>query len=383
MRRVPRGGRGGSAQTRMRVCQVVDRLTGGGQERIAAEVARGIAGCVDLSGVLATRAGGDYESTLEDVPVLLFVVRRRLRRDPLAWARVYRWLRLHQFDILHTHSPGSLAAALKLRRLPGLEYDVVAHLQMLPPQGTRFRDFAERWYRSASSEVGAVLVTNDHLRGFLTDACGYPPSRVSVVMNPVDVSRWRPSANRLPRSECRVVMVAQWRAQKDHLTAIRAARLVADRGRAVHWLFVGEEDRELTGRARTVVRELGLGSLVHILGRRSDVPRLLADSDVGVLTTHFEGLPVTVLEYGASGLPSIVTRVEGTEMLIGPAHGVIGVPPRDPVALADAVVQLADDPSSRQRLGDAAQASVRSRAGLSAVASEIVAIYREVLARDS
>lgn len=367
----------------MRVCQVIDRLSGGGQERVAVDLARGLLGSVDLSAVLATRAGGDYETVFGDLPVSLFVAVRSRRTDPIAWARIYRWLRRQRFEILHTHSPGSLAAAIRLRRLPGLSYRIVAHLQMLPPQGTPFREFAERWYRSAASEVDAAFVTNDHLRSFLVDTCGYTPTSVRIMMNPVDFSRWQSEKELdVSGSRCQVVMVAQWRKQKDHATAIRAARLVADRGRDVQWVFVGEEDHELTTEARTLIRTLGLGDVVQIAGRRTDIPGLLAESDIGLLATHSEGLPVAVLEYGASGLPSIVTQVEGTEMLIGSEHGVLGIPPRDRVALADAVVELVDDPSARRRLGEAARVSVRARAELGVVTAEVLGVYRGVGADD-
>lgn len=370
----------------MRVCQVVDRLTGGGQERIAVELSRMVAGHVELSSVLATRAGGDYEVILRKAGVVSFIGDRRHRLDIAGWGRVARWVREMRFDVLHVHSPGSLMAAVLLKRIFFLPFKVVLHVQMLPPAGTRWRTEAVRMLRWGRKTVSFAFTTNRKLRNYLVCHCGYPEHSVALLHNPTDFA----AAARIPRRRLElaggrpvVIMVAQWRPQKDHETAIRAAASLRRRGMESVWVFVGEEQcPEIVEQARRLASELKVADLIHILGRRRDVLNLLAGADVAVLATHFEGLPVAVMEYAAMGLPCVVSDVEGTEDLIDPDAGILGVPPRDPEVLADMVAKLISDPARSAELGARARLHLQAVADVSAVRVRVLEVYRTITATD-
>lgn len=357
----------------MRVVHVIDRLQGGGQERVAAELALALVSRVELAGLLATRGGGDYERMLEGTGVRTLVASRSARWDPRPWLRIARFMRAANWDIIHTHSPGSLAAAVALRRVLRLRAAIVAHLQMLPPPETPFRSRAEAIYRRYSAEIAVGIVTNEQLRGFLV-AAGVDSETVELVPNPVDVRRFEPQWDK-PERPFRVAMVAQWRAQKDHITAIRAADILRRRGRELEWLFIGERDATLTRSAEELIARAGLGGTTRVVGRRTDVEALLRSTHVGVLATHFEGSPVAVAEYASAGLPIVVTDVEGTSHLIDASKGVVGVPSLDAVALADQVESLMDDAARREELGRAARRFAEMFFDSDAVAGHLVQLY--------
>jgi glycosyltransferase involved in cell wall biosynthesis len=355
---------------------MVDHLTGGGQERVAAQLAAALRSRTARSSLLATRGGGDYERMLEGVD--LNIGRRRSRFDVRGWLPQLLWLIGRRFDVVHTHNPGSLAAAVRLRRARVLRSRIVAHVQMLPPHGTEYRAATERWHKAFRHDVDAWIVTNERLASYLVERCGCPSRAVRIVPNPVEFAAWESPVRHSSRRPG-VLMTAQWRAQKDHETAIHAAALLRDAGIDATWSFAGEPDPQLVARARDLVASLGLEGVVEILGRRTDVRHLAAESDVGVLATHFEGSPLAVVEYAAAGLPAVVSVVEGTEQLIAPDHGIIGVPPQDPRALADAVASLLRDPERARTLGARARERMRALCDVEVVLDAICDVYDDVL----
>ena len=110
--------------------------------------------------------------------------------------------------------------------------------------------------------------------------------------------------------------------------------------------------RPASGRSlRARLRAEGLELRVHLLGKRPDVPDLLAAADLFVLPSHFEGLPLSVLEAMGAGLPVVATRVSGTSEAV--ADGVTGrlVEPNDPAALATAMIDALEQPRAGAPLG--------------------------------
>jgi glycosyltransferase involved in cell wall biosynthesis len=135
------------------------------------------------------------------------------------------------------------------------------------------------------------------------------------------------------------------------------------------------------GRLRSALQSeidaLGLRDRVRLLGLRSDVPRLLAASDLYVSSSHWEGLPVAMLEAMAAGVPVIATEVGDVPRVLDPGCGVL-VPPRDPAALARAIAELIADPVRRRRLAAGGRSRVRAQFGLQAWADRHMMLYEEV-----
>ena len=176
--------------------------------------------------------------------------------------------------------------------------------------------------------------------------------------------------------------VARFAPQKAHADLLRgfAAARAAAPGRDLRLVLVGDDPfGDGRRRAESVARELELGASVLFAGIRRDVPRVLAASDVFVMTSLWEGLGLVFLEAMATELPVLATRVSAVpEVVLDGATGVL-VPPSDPRAVATAMVALAADPERRARLGLAGAARVRERFGLPRMVEETLAVYRAVL----
>ncbi len=182
-------------------------------------------------------------------------------------------------------------------------------------------------------------------------------AKLKIVHCGVDPDRYaRPEAG--DAGSIRLTFVARL-ANVKGLGVLLDALALLDR-RDVTLAVVGDgPDRE---RWEQQTARLGLGDQVTFLGFRSqsEVAEQLGVTDVFVLPSFAEGVPVTLMEPGAAGIPVIATNVGGvTELVIDGETGLV-VPPGDAAALADAVARLADDPALRRRLGDAAARKVRA-----------------------
>jgi glycosyltransferase involved in cell wall biosynthesis len=154
------------------------------------------------------------------------------------------------------------------------------------------------------------------------------------------------------------ITVANLRREKDYPNHLRAASLVLQRDSSIVMIAVGQGP--LVDQVGALHLELGLGERFKLLGYRTDVPDLLAASDVFVLASAFEGLPVSIMEAMAAGLPVVATSVGGVPEAVSDGETGLLVPPHDAQSLSDAIVRLTRDPCLRQRLGASASEAARA-----------------------
>ncbi len=137
----------------------------------------------------------------------------------------------------------------------------------------------------------------------------------------------------------------------------------------------GRLERELREKARA----LGIEPFVRFVGFQHEVERYYAMMNVSALTSHSEGLSLTLLESMAHGLPVVVTRVGGNPEVVVDGESGYLVPPGDVGAFVHRVVELLRDPDLRTRMGEAGRRRVRERFRVSAVALAYLEAYRKVL----
>ena len=164
---------------------------------------------------------------------------------------------------------------------------------------------------------------------------------------------------------------------KSHLLLIEAFDLSIKEYPWMQLWLVG--DGELRPAVERAVSEKGLQEKVSFLGLRDNVSNLLANCDLFVLPSDYEGLPLTVLEAMAAGKPVVSTRVGGVPELV--EDGLTGflVPPRDPEALSQAILRLAKDHDLCLRMGQAGQRKVLERFDISQAARGYETLYFKLL----
>jgi glycosyltransferase involved in cell wall biosynthesis len=174
----------------------------------------------------------------------------------------------------------------------------------------------------------------------------------------------------------RLIMVARFNfQQKDQPTLMRSLKELGDQ--RVHLTLAGTGPNFDQGKA--LATELGVASSISFLGDRADIPELLAANHIFILSTHYEGFPISILEAMRAGMPIIATAVNGIpEQIIDGVTGLL-VPPEDPTALAQAIKRLAADPILRQQLGQAAQAKFQREFTCTKMVEVTNQLYRTML----
>lgn len=144
--------------------------------------------------------------------------------------------------------------------------------------------------------------------------------------------------------------------------------------------IIGDSDlNDYKRRLTELVAARGLDDAVHFLGWRDDVPRLITETDIFVLPSHSEGVPRSIVEAMACGVPVIATRVGGVAELLGDGDFGLIVPPRDPPALADAMLGLARNAGRRARLGRAGQEEVLQNYSITVHVKNLLRILRQAV----
>jgi glycosyltransferase involved in cell wall biosynthesis len=178
------------------------------------------------------------------------------------------------------------------------------------------------------------------------------------------------------KGQPRLIAVGRLQAPKDAVTLVRALAALRDRPfEAV--LVCDGPDRPAV---EEEVRRLGLESAVELLGERDDVPELLGTADVFVLSSNSEGLPLSILEAMAAGLPVVASNVGGVSEVVLDGDTGLLVPPGDAQSFAAAIERLLEDPVLRGRLGEAGRIRVAEHFDLAAVHQAHLDLYRRVLA---
>jgi len=370
---------------RIRVLHVISgRMFGGGQ-RVVQDLLRTLPTVADLDVRLCLLGQkGDFFAEFKP----LVVKYRGSYRNPLtAWrtARgLRRVLRATAPDILHTHGfDAELIGALAVAPLP------IRHISHVhdTPGWIASRRLKHRVRRALTRLLlrrarTSCIACSEATRQYVCTHLGWPPDAVRTVRNGIDLERFsakRPSPAEEPDDGLPFVIgtVARLTRGKGIEHLLQTAGLLAAEGVRFELRIAG--DGPSAAEYRQFAVDLGIAPRVHFLGFVQDTPEFYRRLDVFVLVSEREGLPLTVLEAMAMGLPVVATPVMGTAEVI--RDGVDGflVPPKDVEGLRVALTRLAQCPKLRLTVGKNARERIQAAFGLERVAREIVESYAHTL----
>ncbi len=354
----------------MRIVHVVSSLQVGGMEQFVLQLARWQQ-CQGHSVVVLALRGGPLEQRAADLEVRTIVLggRGKLVRVLRALAV---WARLRP-RIVNAHNPSALTYALLARICPGARILMTRHGQKATIRLPGPVKLSMTHAIIAVSKAAAVAFKEQR-----------PGSAGKVVVIRNGIEPRPPDQDRESvRKDLALVdgvvgiTVARMDPLKGHDTLIRALASMDTEDRFC-MLIVGDGTER--ARMEALATELGVGpGRVRFLGFRSDVPDLLAASDVFVLPSLAEGLPLSVLEAMAQGLPVVATPVGGVpEIIIGEELGIL-IPVQDPAALAHAITRLVKDPDLRARMGRAGREHILREFTFSEMAQKYLDLYNLLL----
>lgn len=301
-----------------------------------------------------------------------------LLNGPFLWVNHARFLiaRGHRYDAWHVHIAhhmGAVTAALGRWQSKPVVLKVAGSWEL--ERGTlsssikpwtwiayRFLLLADKW-QATSQRMATTLAGK-----------GVPASRIVVLPNAVETSRFR-NIKRAPQGAPRFIFIGRLVRQKalETLLDAFAATLPAHPGATLLVVGTGPLLDELKAQAS----RLGLDASVTFTGHRNDIEVVLADANIGVLSSRIEGLSNTLLESMAAGLPMVASRISGNEDFVRTGENGWLFEPGDREGLArclDAAASLS--PAQRTAMGECARDTVEQQAGVDSVINRLMALYR-------
>lgn len=320
--------------------------------------------------------------------VLNVDIPRNLRpwQDLKALFRLTRLLRQLKPDLVHTHSSKAGILGRLAARLAGVP--AVVHTIHDLPQNFARRPMVKavyRWLETLAAKWTDHLftVSEINLQQILAERIA-PRSKVSIAYQGLELERFQglPPASQqrqawgLPEGAEVVGMVARLEPAKDHPTLLRAFAQVARTRPRAYLVIVGQG--HLEDQLRELAVQLGLEQRVLFTGWVENQLHAIQALDLLVLSTHYEGLGVVLLEALALAVPVISTRIGGTQEVIREGQTGLFVPPLDCQALAAAIESMLSHPGLARQMAEAGRADVTSRYLVERSNQEIYRVYQEL-----
>jgi glycosyltransferase involved in cell wall biosynthesis len=306
----------------------------------------------------------------------------RGRFDPRILGDLIRVAHERRAAILHVHGYAAADFGRLAARRVGAA--LVLHEHFADPRMPAYQGLADRLLSHFTDRAIAV---SGSTRDFLIRKRHVPAARVRLIWNGAPLAEFAPVPSAvaldtrrelgLPPEALVVGSISRLSEQKGHRYLLDAAAGMLARRKDTRFLIVGDGDQ--MGPLRQQAQTLGIARSVIFAGHRTDVPALLGALDVFCVSSTYEGTPLTLFEAMAAGKAIVSTAVDGCREVL--EDGVTGllVPPRDPDALAGALLRCVGDVTLRASLAKRAR-EVSARYDITACVAQMQDLYDEVLA---
>jgi len=302
----------------------------------------------------------------------------------LATNKLYWLMRRWRPQIAHFYLPGPY--------LIGANVALAARVPIKVMSRRSLSDYQQNWpmvarlERRLHTKMDAIIGNSRAVVRQLADE-GVPEAKLHLIYNGIEPMRTVAS-----RSEARQalgldedalvgVVVANLIHYKGHRELVRGLSQVEPELSSPWRILFAGRDHGLRAELEALASARGISHRIQFLGEYSDIPLLLAAADFGLLTSREEGFSNVILETMSAGLPMVVTDVGGNAEAVVDSQTGFVVPPRNPKAIGDAMLQLARDPGLRKRLGDAARKRVEEKFSIDQCVKAHAELYQDLLDR--
>ena len=359
---------------------MIDSLIAAGAERMAVNIANGLASAGVESHLCATHSGGPLEEFISP-DVKLFILGKKSSHDLKALFKLRKYICENKIDIIHAHSSSLFWAVFIKWQKPGVKvvwHDHFGFSEQLHLRSASGLRFFNRF-------VSHAFVVNDILMNYAVSSLKMKKAKVSFLANFADIGIdglgcVKPDIPDID-FEPKIVCLANLRPQKDHNNLLDAFSVVVKKYPRARLYLVGGHfnDDYYRGIVDRVANEQDLLGHVHILGSRNDVAAILSVCQMGVLSSISEGLPVSLLEYGLSGLPVVCTNVGDCSFVLD--NGKCGrlVEPNNSDALAGEMLFMLEQKDRAREMASLLKERVLKEFSQTEAINKIINEYRIIL----
>jgi glycosyltransferase involved in cell wall biosynthesis len=374
---------------RYRILHVIDHLGSGGAQEVVCQLVKYCQIEHFQPEVVALHGFGHYWEVLSSwgVPVHTLVPWGfRRAAIPFIFLRLLSLLAHNRYDIVHTHLIGSnlLAAPLAaLYRVPVRLTHDQTH------DDVRDCSSIHRWLDSLANRLNhRVIAVSSSIRTFLCQKEKVSADKISVIYNSVDLKRFSHNNHPRARAEARqkwelpvdalvVGGVGRLHYQKNFPFFLELAVEVCNRFPQALFVIAGEGPERVA--LEEISQKLGIASRVRFLGFVGDMPELYQSLDLLLLTSHFEGTPLTVLEAMAMGVPVVASQVDGAAEILEDGRDGCLAPPGNREVFVEKVCRVLQDRAFWERLSRAGREKAERHYSAAAMVRQVEALYLRLL----
>ncbi len=359
----------------LRVLQLIDSLNAGGSERMAVQIANQLTTKIDFSGLVSTRKGGILEKHI-DINVNYNCLNKNNTIDLKAFKKLHTYVKKNRINIIHAHSTSFFLASLIKTFLPSIKlvwHDHYGYRYKTSRKENKILNFC-------SSKFDHIICINNKLKVWAEENlnCKY----VSHIENfSIKPQKTETGDNLLQgeRDAYKIVHVANLRPEKDHLTALKAIKILLDKGFNLSYHSIGSSviNTTYTSKVLTFIADNKLEKSVFLYGSQSDVYSFLNAADLGILTSTSEGFPVSLVEYAMAGLPVVTTDVGDCKNIIGENGEIVNL--GDQISISNAIERHISNPEQSESEAKCLNEKVEKLFNKSLITNKIIDIYTSLL----
>lgn len=292
---------------------------------------------------LYPKANTMYEQKMDENNIKVYYLDKHKGFDLSMIKKINKFIKIFNPDVVHTH----------LYVMPYVLFPVI--INKIPVRIHTVHTIAEKELNKVGKEIQRIaykyfnfipVAITDEIMDSIKKC--YKIKKIPIIYNGINVEEYRKKEEK--RNEAiKLIHVGRFSSEKNHNLLIDTFKIVNDKFPNVKLLLVG--DGKLKAEIVGKVNRMNLQDKVYFMGVRKDIPELLSKCDIFVLSSDYEGLPLTLLEAMAAGLPIVSTDVGGVSNIITNNINGILVKPNDPVLFSEAIIKLIKNKELRDKIG--------------------------------
>ena len=353
------------------ILQLIDSLQVGGAEVLAVNIANSLSKKGIVSHLCATRTEGPLKENIEPTVEYLFLERKKTV-DIKCIYKLKNYIKNNNISIIHAHSTSYFMAICIKFTYPKLK--IVWHDHF--GKSEFLKNTSRLPIQYLSFLFSAVICVNTKL---------FEWSKEYLMVNKVNFLNNFPFFIDLRRTTFlkgktgnRIVHVAGFRRQKDHINLLKAFIIVLKHKPNSTLHLIGKDYNDIYSKLiHDFIKDENLENNVFLYGVRSDIKNILEQADIGILSSESEGLPVSLLEYGLAKLPVVVTDVGECAVVV--KNSLVVVSPKRSDKLANVIVSLINDKVLREKVASELHTEVLENYSRESTIKKIIKIYKEII----
>ncbi len=356
-----------------KVIQIIDSLSVGGAETVAVNIANALSEQNIKSFLCVTRKEGLLKNNLNTGVEYLFLNRKKII-DLKAINKLIKFIKSNKINLIHAHSSSYfIAVCVKLInfKVKIIWHDHSGNSEFLKNRNSFPLNVFSLFFSS-------IIVVNRQLKIWATNKLycrkNYFINNFAVFNNTDKTSKLKGILGK------RVINLAGFREQKDHITLLRAFKLFLKSFPNWTLHLVGKDYKDdYANLIHNFITSNNLSDNIFIYDVRKDIKNILSQATIGVLSSKSEGLPVSLLEYGLAKLSVVCTDVGACASVI--KHGQSGylVPPKDFAKLAFYLIKLAQVKENQVKFGENLEHIIKINYSKESVIKDLIKIYSNCL----